>query len=182
MVLNCGVLTWENIHLLLTNPKGSIQNIYKVWWMYQYHIKIVSRRWIYIYSLERRRERYLIIYIWKILENIVPKFSDPIGHYVSERRGRYYITSHIELRCLDSLQSKSFRFKESRLFNSLPKFIRNASSCTIIVFKSRLDNFLSDVPDDPVQTKWPAKATIWYNCLVQRVEANWLANNRSNNQ
>ena len=105
-----------------------------------------------IYSLERRRERYLIIYIWKILENFVPNFSDPIGHYISERRGRYCITSHIELGCLGSLQFNSFRFKASRLFNSLPKFIRNSSSCTVLVFKRRLDNFLSDVPDDPVQT------------------------------
>ena len=83
-----------------------------------------------IYSLERRRERYLIIYIWKILENIVPNFSDPIGHYISERRGRYCITSHIELGRLGSLQFNSFRFKASRLFNYLPKFIRN-SSCTV---------------------------------------------------
>ena len=37
-----------------------------------------------IYSLERRRERYLIIYIWKILENIVPNFSDPIVYYQKE--------------------------------------------------------------------------------------------------
>ena len=31
-----------------------------------------------IYSLECKREIYLNIYIWKILENIAPNVSDPI--------------------------------------------------------------------------------------------------------
>ena len=34
-------------------------------------------------------EIYLVIHIWKILENIVLNLSDPIGHYISERRGYY---------------------------------------------------------------------------------------------
>ena len=29
-----------------------------------------------LYSLERRRERYLIIYLWKMMENLVPKCID----------------------------------------------------------------------------------------------------------
>ena len=29
-----------------------------------------------LYSLERRRERYLIIYLWKMLEDMVPKCID----------------------------------------------------------------------------------------------------------
>ena len=32
-----------------------------------------------LYSLERRRERYLIIYVWKILEGLVPNISDSHG-------------------------------------------------------------------------------------------------------
>ena len=31
-----------------------------------------------LYSLQRRRERYCIIYVWKIIEDLVPKFSKPI--------------------------------------------------------------------------------------------------------
>ena len=30
------------------------------------------------YSLQRRRERYIVIYVWKILENLVPNLVKPI--------------------------------------------------------------------------------------------------------
>ena len=32
-----------------------------------------------LYSLQRRRERYDIIYMWKIIEGLVPNLSDPIS-------------------------------------------------------------------------------------------------------
>ena len=40
-----------------------------------------------LYSLQRCRERYIIIYVWKILESIVPNLSRPIEYYISDRRG-----------------------------------------------------------------------------------------------
>ena len=42
-----------------------------------------------LYSLQRRRERYCIIYVWKIIEGLVPNFTSPITCSFSERRGRY---------------------------------------------------------------------------------------------
>ena len=47
-----------------------------------------------IYSLQRRRERYIIIYVWKILENFVPNLVKPLQFYVSDRRGRLCSVSH----------------------------------------------------------------------------------------
>ena len=43
-----------------------------------------------LYSLERRRERYGIIYIWKVLQSLVPNFDErvKVTSYVIERRGR----------------------------------------------------------------------------------------------
>ena len=41
-----------------------------------------------IYSLQRRRDRYMVIYIWKILEGNVPNFSPPIQCHISARRDR----------------------------------------------------------------------------------------------
>ena len=43
-----------------------------------------------INSLERRRERYQIIYVWKILEGLVPNLSgsSKIEPRLSDRRGR----------------------------------------------------------------------------------------------
>ena len=55
-------------------------------------------------SLERRRERYQIIYVWKILEGLVPNFAHVengenvggIGSYVQNRLGRKCIIPIIE--------------------------------------------------------------------------------------
>ena len=42
-----------------------------------------------MYSLERRRERYRIIYVWKVLENLVPNIgNDIIRSKTHQRRGR----------------------------------------------------------------------------------------------
>ena len=48
-----------------------------------------------LYSLQRRRDRYTIIYVWKILESIVPNLNIPITCYSSIRRGRLCATSHV---------------------------------------------------------------------------------------
>ena len=42
--------------------------------------------------LQRRRERYCIIYAWKIIKGLVPKFSKPVVCSYSERRGRSCIS------------------------------------------------------------------------------------------
>ena len=50
-----------------------------------------------LYSLQRRRERYIIIYVWKILEGLVPNLFPPICTKELDRRGRTCITSHINV-------------------------------------------------------------------------------------
>ena len=49
-----------------------------------------------LYSLQRRRERYIVIYVWKILEGLVPNLYPPICSKTSDRRGRTCISSHIK--------------------------------------------------------------------------------------
>ena len=39
-------------------------------------------------SLQRRRDRYIIIYMWKIVEKVVPNLNTPITWKLFERRGR----------------------------------------------------------------------------------------------
>ena len=48
-----------------------------------------------LYSLQRRRERYIIIYVRKILEGHVPILFPPICTKESDHRGMTCITSHI---------------------------------------------------------------------------------------
>ena len=50
-----------------------------------------------LYYLQRRKDRYIIIYVWKILEGLVPNLSPPICSKTSDRRGRTCITSHINV-------------------------------------------------------------------------------------
>ena len=39
-----------------------------------------------LYSLQRRHDRYTIIYVWKILESIVPNLNIPITYYIDKIR------------------------------------------------------------------------------------------------
>ena len=50
-----------------------------------------------LYYLQRRRERYCIIYIWKMIEGLAPNFSNPITNTVSGRRGRSCVISHVNV-------------------------------------------------------------------------------------
>ena len=76
-----------------------------------------------LYSLQWRRECYCIIYVWKIIEELVPNFSKPIICTHSERRGRYCVVSHVNIGRSGTLAHNSFRWCAIRLFNSLPKCI-----------------------------------------------------------
>ena len=46
-----------------------------------------------LYSLERRRERYLIIYTWRMIEGQVPNIG--INTHCSDRRGRICNIPHV---------------------------------------------------------------------------------------
>ena len=107
-----------------------------------------------MYSLERRRERYIIIYIHKIISGDAPNFEDSrfqIQTKFSDRRGlecgipplNSNATSKIRL-----MVDNSFVVRGPKLFNCIPKEIRN-TNLSSISFKNKLDNFLTRVPDLP---------------------------------
>ena len=102
-----------------------------------------------LYSLQRRRERYCIIYIWKSIEGLAPKFSNPITSTFSGRRGRSCIISHVNVGRIGTLSYNSFRWRSIRLFNSLLMHLRSISSCSVLRFKTQLDIFLGSVEDLP---------------------------------
>ena len=102
-----------------------------------------------LYSLQRRRERYIIIYVWNIWEGLVPNFFPPICTKTSDRRGRTCISSHINVGRLGTLEYNSFRWCVIRWFNKLPWFVRNTTVCSIHSFKKQLVSYLSTVPDSP---------------------------------
>ena len=107
-----------------------------------------------IFSLQRRFERYRIIYIWKILEGIVPNVGDErIKHQFSLRNGRTCVIPTIKRDAptrIQTLRESGLTVHGARLFNSLPRCIRDISGQTIDIFKSKLDRFLRLVPDEPL--------------------------------
>ena len=92
-----------------------------------------------LYSLQRRRERYGIIYVWKMIEGLVPNLSDPITCSFSDRRGRTCVVCHSGAGRLGTLKYNRFRWRSIRMFNRLSKSIRMLSSCSVVGFKSKLD-------------------------------------------
>ena len=106
-----------------------------------------------LYSLERRRERYQIIYTWRIIEGQVPNLSlNPVEYQWHPRRGRECHIPGITTTApsaIQTLREASLPIKGPRLFNCLPQHIRNASGCTTEAFKCMLDKYLKTVPDEP---------------------------------
>ena len=104
-----------------------------------------------LYSLERRQERFKIIHVWFILEKLVPNLdSNEVnrrGIYSCQhiRHGRKFAVRGT----YQKLISSSFYFRGPKLFNCLPKHLRNLSGCSKDFFKNNLDKFLSTLPDEP---------------------------------
>ena len=103
------------------------------------------------YSQERRRERYMIIFLWKISQGLVKGYS-LLFTGVLGRRGRTAVPNAV-LMSSSSLVRKarecSMGVKGARIFNLLPSEIRNIDADNVDQFKKNLDEFLSQVPDQP---------------------------------
>ena len=99
-----------------------------------------------LYSLQRRRERYIIIYIWKITQHTVPNIYGTIGHKIKTRRHpRHGIQRVIQYPTnrnpAQSLQENAITVFGPRLYNSLPKYLRDIESVKTEKFKFELDKF-----------------------------------------
>ena len=107
-----------------------------------------------LYSLERRRERYIVIYVWKIIQGIVPNIDvepDNVTTTNHIRLGRKCRIPPFPRQASAALKTRidgSFAVHGPQLFNAIPKEIRNCDG-TVLQFKGLLDKFLSRIPDQP---------------------------------
>jgi hypothetical protein len=103
-----------------------------------------------IYSQEPRRERYMVIFLWKISQGIVKGYSVIVS--VIGRRSRTTLPRDV-VQSSPSLVRKaresSIGVKGARLFNLLPAHIRKIDANNVETFKKSLDSFLTDIPDQP---------------------------------
>ena len=126
-----------------------------------------------LYSLQRRRERYQIIYLWSIIENLVPNIESSDGHLIKiqskadSRTGRKIQTRPLGNSRFSTLRFHSLPFHGARLFNGLPKYIRNVTGCTKITFKSIIDSFLSKILDKPLIPHQNTSRQVSPNSLLQ---------------
>ena len=97
-------------------------------------------------SEQRRLERYKIIYAWKVLECKAPNCG--LECEDSERNGRSIKVRPLKKQ-VTKLRGDSFQEIGPKLFNCLPKKIRNLTKIEVDDFKEALDDFLSGIPDQP---------------------------------
>ena len=117
-----------------------------------------------LYSQERRRERYMVIFLWKLSQGLVKGYDLTFSY--SERRGRMIVPNKEVRSCPAAVRharESSVGVKGAQVFNLLPASLRNFDSKHAETFKGSLDKFLSKVPDHPT-----------VNVLVRASETNSL--------
>ena len=105
---------------------------------------------LHLYSQERRRERYQIIFMWKVAQGLVQGYSATF--YENPRRGRIAHLSPLRNQSPPSVKrarEASLKVKGAKLFNIIPKELRDIKTGTVDQFKACLDTWLASVPDQP---------------------------------
>ena len=125
-----------------------------------------------LYSLERRRERYQIIYVFKIISGVVPNFTNErfkLRPTLSARRGCECLVPPINTGStarFKTLTDNSFAIRGPRLFNILPRKLRDCGG-SVDQFKAWLDCFLPKVRDQPRMPGYFQSSTS--NSLIDQV-------------
>ena len=126
---------------------------------------------LHIYSMQRRRERYEVLYIMKIINHSVPNVG--LKWKIFPRRGREIVPPPVQKNAKQSamtMRRNSFRGKAAYLFNCLPESLRNTSSDTPMpTIKRALDKFLNTVTDEPVLNGYCRSNDAASNSIVHQV-------------
>ena len=102
-----------------------------------------------MYSQERRRERYSILFIWKIAQQLVQGYK--VNFLTNPRRGKLAEVYPLQLHVAPVVRKAregSLNVKGAKLFNLIPKELRDMTG-TVDQFKAGLDEWLSTIPDQP---------------------------------
>jgi hypothetical protein len=114
-------------------------------------------------SLQRRRERYIILMMWKILHKVVPNCCD-IKFKETPRHGAKAVIPPLSKASStrnQSLYDGSFAVQGLKLWNKVPPEVKAAKSFDM--FKSSLSNFFALIPDNPPVAGYSCS---WPNSLV----------------
>ena len=108
-----------------------------------------------LYSLQRRRERFAAIYMYKVSKNLVPN-NLKFQFYEASRHGLkcHQPTIAASTSRLSTVRKNFFTTTGPSIFNILPRKMKEATSLNS--FKSQLDKFLSVIPDLPPTPGYPS--------------------------
>ena len=115
----------------------------KNYWDRLKHLKMLSQ--------ERRMERYRIIAVWKVLQGLTPNCGVEEVAPANQRLGRRCAVPGLRpggRAAVQTLREASFQVDGPRLFNTLPKKLREIRTSQDD-FKEALDQYLMSVPDQP---------------------------------
>ena len=126
-----------------------------------------------IFSLERRRERYLIILLYKVAIKLItnPGLIIEVGQRGSWFFPCKFTTDNTIPAWIKNARNNGFHSTGPRLFNSLPRYLRTSvpspnpldprsGKKMVNAFKAKLDKFLANIEDNPGTTS---------NSLLQRL-------------
>ena len=110
-----------------------------------------------MYSIQRRYERFKLIYIYKIKENLVPNVSCKYGLYF-KTDGRHECLCKIPRfppgGKARKARDSSFAWTAYNLWNSLPGCVRGIAGRDVEFFKRKLDRVLAYYPNVPRCSKF----------------------------
>ena len=109
-----------------------------------------------IYSLERRRERYMICYVYKIVIGLVVNPGLTFSYDLRRKiRAEPKMSSPLAANWIRKARNSSFLFKAPKLYNTIPSALReledinSPSKKHVTAFKEKLDHHLASIPDIP---------------------------------
>jgi len=105
-----------------------------------------------LYSIQRRRERYIVLYVFKIIHGLVPNCGLEFKN--NPRTGIHVTVPKLDRNKTSfalQMQENSFNYVGPVLYNSIPSSIRNIydNIDPALTFKTELDYILTRVPDEP---------------------------------
>ena len=127
-----------------------------------------------LYSLERRRERFLIINAWQQLEGI----KEGVLNLVTGKEGRRRciksatIPTILDEKYRTIIQHSTARQME-RLFNALPYELQNVRDVKTDTFKKHLDKWLRGIPGKPKIDNYGATVGAETNSITKQKKNKW---------
>ena len=110
-------------------------------------------------SIQRRHERYKILYVYKIKEGLVPNLpphpltpdTQALQFHHNQRTGTRCSLPHPKLHHNPAVipRASSFALTASNLWNCLPPCLSTITNQPVHVFKNKLDKFLDILLDEP---------------------------------